>query len=119
MGELTDKLLDITERDGIVHMRFRHGRVEGVYIPQVEREFGEMLKAHSCERVVVHFDNITYFPTVGLGAMIALRKYLKERRAQIRFTGMRPLVRELFAVSALDRVFQIHDSEVDAIASFE
>jgi anti-sigma B factor antagonist len=114
-----ESLLRIASRDNVAHIRFAHARIEGAFVPDIERELKAVVNDEHAGRALVYFDNVTYMPTVALGVLISFNKRMKQRGGRVHLVGMRPLVRELFTISALDRVFPIHADMESALAEMD
>ena len=68
--------------------------------------------------IVIDFLNVEYFPSTGLGVLIAARKRILRKDGQIRLANLSALVQNLFSISGLDRVFIVHKDVDGAVAAF-
>ncbi|MGO8751558.1 MAG: STAS domain-containing protein [Thermoguttaceae bacterium] len=74
--------------------------------------------AGDLSRVVVNLSHLSFIPTVFLGMLVALHRRVGEAGGQLKLCGLNPKVLATFKITNLDRVFEIHDSEQSALASF-
>jgi anti-sigma B factor antagonist len=108
-----------------------NGRVEGHDVLVIElradnldasnvREFRDAVQAlmQQHTRVVLDMAGVKFVDSSGLGALISCLRQLNSRRGDFRLCEMSGTVRALFELMRMHRVFNIHDSRVDAIASF-
>jgi anti-sigma B factor antagonist len=68
------------------------------------------------ERVVIDLSRVTILPSLALGLLVGISNTCKERRQALRLAGVQPRIRDVFAITRLDRVFQFADSVEAAIA---
>lgn len=106
-----------TERDGVLVVR-----VDGVdsLVASNSGEFREQFDACSegKNQIALHLGNITFMDSSGIGALVGAFKRLSKREGELRLIGLTPPVKSLFEVTRLHRVFEIYDSEDEAVASF-
>ncbi len=108
-----------------------NGRVEGHDVLVIElradnldasnvREFRDAVQAlmQQHTRVVLDMAGVKFVDSSGLGALISCLRQLNSRRGDFRLCEMSRTVRALFELMRMHRVFNIHDSRVDAVASF-
>ena len=68
---------------------------------------------------IMDFQDITYLNSIGVGAIAAALKKVKKFQGNIKLINVSPSVQELFEMTRLTKVFEIFDSEEDAIRSYE
>ncbi|MDZ5460982.1 STAS domain-containing protein [Azohydromonas lata] len=108
-----------------------NGRVEGHDVLVIElrednldasnvREFRDAVQAlmQQHTRVVLDMAGVKFVDSSGLGALISCLRQLNGRRGDFRLCEMSRTVRALFELMRMHRVFNIHDSREDAVASF-
>ena len=70
-------------------------------------------------RVLVDMSNITFLDSSGLGALVAIWRSLSSREGEIKLCGLGPPVRTVFEITRMHRVFEIYDTEEEALASYK
>ena len=108
-----------------------NGRVEGHDVLVIElradnldasnvREFRDAVQAlmQQHTRVVLDMAGVKFVDSSGLGALISCLRQLNGRRGDFRLCEMSRTVRALFELMRMHRVFNIHDTREDAVASF-
>lgn len=68
-------------------------------------------------RIVVSMRNVDYIDSSGLGALVGGLKRISERSGKIVLVCEKPQVRKVFEITGLEKVFQIFESEKDAVAA--
>ena len=63
--------------------------------------------------VIVDLSRVSILPSLALGLLVQMANKCKARDQKLKLAGVQPPVRQVFAITRLDRVFQFADS-VDA-----
>ena len=66
--------------------------------------------------VVVDLSATTLIDSTSLGVLLGAMKRLRQQDGQIRLVVPRPEVRRVFEITMLDRIFQLHDTQEEALA---
>lgn len=78
------------------------------------KELGETLIREIQERqvskLILDCSAVDYVFSMGLGAMIRLDRELRMKGGKLRLCALKPELRELFAITRIDRVVQICES---------
>jgi anti-sigma B factor antagonist len=69
-------------------------------------------------RIVLDLDKVRFFDSAGLGELVAWKKRALQHGGDVKLLRPQARVRDVFALTNLTRVFQIFESEEDAVASF-
>ena len=69
-------------------------------------------------RVLIDMSNITFLDSSGLGALVAIWRRLSSREGEIKLCSIPPSVRTVFEITRMHRVFEIYETEEEALASF-
>ncbi|MFZ0201177.1 MAG: STAS domain-containing protein [Candidatus Sulfotelmatobacter sp.] len=69
-------------------------------------------------RIVLNLGEVNYIDSGGLGTLVALRTTAQNACGTIKLTNLTERVGDLLQVTKLLTVFDVYDSEAEAIASF-
>ena len=69
-------------------------------------------------KILLNFMNVEFLSSAALGKLITLDKKLKAAKGQLKLSSIRPEIYEVFAITRLNKLFDIHDDEADALATF-
>ena len=75
----------------------------------------EVSKAPGSLPVVVDMSNVEFVPSLTLGALVALNKEMRQAGRRFILAGVQPLVRPVFAITRLDKLFEMHSTFDDAV----
>ena len=67
----------------------------------------------TCKKIIIDISNVYYVDSAGIGLLVGCTGKAKRAGAQLRIAGPVPRVKNLFALTAVDRVLKI-DETVDA-----
>ena len=108
-----------------------NGRIEGHDVLVIDlrednldasnvREFRDAMQSliHERSHVVLDMAGVDFVDSSGLGALISCLRQLNGRKGDLRLCEMSRTVRALFELMRMHRVFNIHDTRADAVASF-
>ena len=69
-------------------------------------------------KLVLSFSQIEYLSSAVLGKLVALHKKIKQCDGELKFCEIRPSIFEVFKVTKLDKLFEVCESQADAINAF-
>lgn len=76
------------------------------------------LLQEGCTRFIVDLTNVSHVDTSGLTTLVAAHIAVRKRQGRIALVNPTKRVRELLAVTRLNAVFDVFDSEAAVFASF-
>ena len=82
------------------------------------RERVKALLAAGKKKIVLNMANVTYIDSAGLGTLVASHHSARTQGASLRLSNLGQKFQEILQVTKLLTVFDVHDSEAAAIASF-
>ena len=107
------------------------GRIEGTDVLVIDlrednldasnvREFRDAVQSLMQERtrVVLDMSGVKFVDSSGLGALISCLRQANGSKGDFRLCEMSRTVRALFELMRMHRVFNIHDTRDNAVASF-
>src|SRR6476620_11322897 len=94
-----------------------HGRVMfGEEATALRDSLKEALKKSS--RLVLNLSDVTYIDSGGLGTLVGVYSSARAAGADIKLTGLGQRLRDVLQVTKLVTVFEVYDTEQQAIAAF-
>jgi stage II sporulation protein AA (anti-sigma F factor antagonist) len=67
--------------------------------------------------LAVDMTELDYISSAGLRVLLKLAKQIQSGKGKVVLFGLRPNVREVFSISAFDRIFSIHNDRATAVAA--
>lgn len=87
-------------------------------IQQIGDEILAMIAAEESPRILISFSNVDHLSSAALGTLITVHTKVRAKNGQLRLANIDPQIYEVFVITKLNRLFQIHDSTDQAMASF-
>ena len=111
--------LRIADQGGITTVHFIDRNIlDEANIKQIGDEISEVIDAQVQPRILISFENVDHLSSAALGTLITINKKVKNREGILRLANIDPQIYEVFKITQLDRIFSIHDSSEEALASF-
>jgi anti-anti-sigma factor len=70
-------------------------------------------------KVVLNMAAVSYLPSLALGKMVMLNRKTQAALGGLALCHLSPAVREILTSTHLDQLFQIHETEEDALQSLQ
>jgi len=71
------------------------------------------------KQVVLNLSGVSYIDSGGLGTLVGVYSSARAAGADIKLTGLGQRLRDVLAITKLATVFEVYDSEQQAIAAFK
>ena len=88
-------------------------------IQQIGDEIAQIIDANTAPKLLLNFSNVEHLSSATLGQLITINKKVKEKRGQLRLAHIDPQIYEVFVITKLNKLFVIHDTVDEAVASFK
>ena len=84
-------------------------------------ELRETLKRllETTRQIVLNLSGVTYIDSGGLGTLVGVYSSARSSGADIKLTGLGQRLRDVLQITKLVTVFEVYDSEQEAIATFQ
>lgn len=107
--------LDLEEIGGVTVARFVDRKIldEG-NIQQIGNELFALVE-DGHRKIIVDFCNVEYFSSAAFGKLITLDKKVKIARGKLRLCSIRPDIYEVFAITKLNKLFDIREDREKAL----
>lgn len=70
-------------------------------------------------RLVLDFANVEFLSSAVLGLLIRISKHILDRKGQLRLCNISPKIYEVFKITQLTKVFDIHSDVQSALESLD
>jgi anti-sigma B factor antagonist len=111
--------LDVDQVGDVTVVRFRdHKIIEDINIQELGQEMFRLVEADGRERLLLDFSAVDFLSSAALGKLITLDKKMKAHGGALKLAGIRPEIYEVFAITKLNRLFDIRRDEAEALAAF-
>jgi len=118
--EASGTRLRATEQDGVTRIEFLDRNIlDEANIQQIEEQITEIIERQPRPKLLISFANVDHLSSAALGSLITLNNKIRAKDGQLRLSNIDPQIYEIFVITKLNKLFQIHDDAPAAMASFK
>ncbi len=111
--------LEVSEVGDVTVVRFVDRKIlDEANIQELGRELFQLVEEENRKKLLLNFSTVEFLSSAALGKLITLDKRVKAHNGKLMLSNIRPEIYEVFAITRLDKLFDIKDDESDALASF-
>lgn len=86
-------------------------------IHQIGEEVAALIVASNNPKLLVSFKGVEHLSSTALGMLITVKNKVAAKGGQLRLADIDPKIHEVFRITRLDTLFQIHSDEASALKS--
>lgn len=111
----------LIHRDGdIIQISFVDRNIlEETSIQQIGDEIAQLIDESLNPRILINFTDVEHLSSAALGTLITINNRLRQKDGQLRLCTIDPQIHEVFKITKLDKLFQIHETVDEATSSFQ
>ncbi len=116
----SESRLRITERNTVTCVEFIDRNIlDEMNVQAISDEIGGLIDGADSPRMLISFANVDHLTSAALGALITIRNKVKGKEGELRLADIDPQIYEVFEITRLTGLFNIHDSTDDALNAFD
>ena len=109
--------IEVSESANISVVRFQDQKIiDPEAILELGQELFDLVERDDRKKLVLNFENVEFLSSAALGKLITFEKKAKRNGSELILTNISPEIFQVFAITNLDKLFQIKDTEADALA---
>jgi anti-sigma B factor antagonist len=93
--------------------------LEELAIQEIGEELHQVVDCEPSIKLLLNFKNVDHLSSAALGMLIRLNKKVKEQNGDLKLSDINRQIFEVFKITRLNRVFDIHDTADEALAQFQ
>lgn len=114
-----DARLRVRKEKGAIFVEFVDRNIlDEANILQIGEEIGALIEAEPSPKLVISFANVDHLSSAALGTLITIHNKMKSKAGQLRLCNIDPQIYEVFVITKLNKLFEIHEDTDRAVASF-
>ncbi len=119
MASSGTRRIDIEELNGVTIATFTDKKIlDETNIQIIGNQLFGLIDEDGRKNIVLDFSHVEYLSSAALGKLITLDKKVKAAKGKLRLCSIRPEIYEVFAITKLNKLFNIHEDQAAALASF-
>lgn len=114
-----DSRLRVKQENGITHVEFLDRNIlDEANIQKIGEEIIEIIEGSTDPKLLIRFSNVDHLSSAALGTLITIHNKVKAAGGQLRLADIDPQIYEVFAITRLNMLFEIHETSDQAVESF-
>jgi len=105
---------EIIIRIGAVHLTGRLDAQAGPTLKTLWQQYNEQ----GVNSVLLDLHNVDFIDSIGISALVSGLKQMRSRGGDLKLIGLQTSARAIFELMMLDQVFEIYESEEEALKGF-
>lgn len=93
--------------------------LEETSIQQIGEEIGKLVEQTPGIKLLINFENVEHLSSAALGTLITINNKVRQRGGQLRLSNIDTQIYEVFVITKLNKLFQIHESVENAVKSYK
>ncbi|QDS98062.1 STAS domain-containing protein [Adhaeretor mobilis] len=111
------KRIDVSESASVTVVRFKDSKIiDPESIQELGAELFDLIEQDDRKKLVLNFSDIEFLSSAALGKLITFDKKAKRAGSRLILTNISPEIFQVFAITNLDKLFEIKDTEADGLA---
>ena len=111
--------LEVSEVGGVTVVRFVDRKIlDEANIQELGKELFALVEEDNRKSLLLNFANVEFLSSAALGKLITLDKKVKAHSGKLKLCNIRPEIYEVFAITKLNKLFDIREDEATGLDSF-
>ena len=111
----------VSQKQGeVLIVYFNDARIlDATEIDEVKREVVALIQKAEDGKMLLNFQEVRFMSSSMLGALVTVSKKCKAAEVKLKLSNIADDLMQVFTMTRLDKLFEFHDDESDALAAFE
>lgn len=112
--------LKVSDLGGVSLVEFADRKIlDELCIHEIQEELAVVVDKQAVGNLLLSFKNVEHLSSAALGMLITLKKKVEEKKGRLKLSDINPQIFEVFKITRLNKIFDIHPSQEKARASFQ
>ncbi len=111
--------ITVTQQEGVDIVRFVERKIlDELSISELGDQLRAVAESSPSIRLLLNFEDVDHLSSAALGMLITLDKLVKERKGTLKLCNINRQILEVFKITRLNKLFEIHGTTKEALATF-
>jgi len=111
--------LNVSQEGEVTVVQFKdRNLLDEASIHQIGGEILQLVEAAAVPKLLIDFQDVDHLSSAALGTLITVNNKIRQKDGQLHLANINPQIYEVFAITKLNKLFKIHSSAQEALASF-
>jgi anti-sigma B factor antagonist len=88
-------------------------------IQEIGDEINRLIDDAGVPKILISFENVDHLSSAALGMLITINNRVRQKDGQLRLANIDPQIYEVFVITKLNKLFQIHKTTEEARKNFK
>lgn len=117
MSEL--RQITVEENGDVAVVRFVNQKIiDRLMIQEMGDELRALVEEENRKAILLNFEGVSFLSSEALGKLIKLHQTVKQAEGQLKLSNIRSDIYEVFKIANLHKLFDIKDTEEEALEGF-
>lgn len=93
------------------------GNLDTESFPEAQAQVTQLIE-QGARKILVDLKELVYISSAGLRVLLIAAKKLKEQGGELRISNLNDIVKEVFEISGFSKIFNVFNSEAEAMQDF-
>ena len=113
------KHINLRQVGAVTVVGFRDDKlVEQGLVSDVREELSQLVETEKPKNLLLSFAGVRLMSSTALAAVLSLTRRMKAHDGKLKLCEMAPMVYEIFAITELNKLFDIRDDETAGLRAF-
>ena len=109
----------VRDSGGIRVVEFTDRKIlDELSIHEIGEELSRIIAETGKVKMLLSFNNVDHLSSAALGMLINLNKQVAAKKGELKLSDISPPIFEVFKITRLNKLFNIHPTVADAVADF-
>ena len=94
------------------------GELDALVAPKLKERITKLVEGDST-KFIIDFEEVTHINSLAMGILRRKLKVVKEMRGDIKLIKLNEHIKTIFEMIGLDEIFEIYETEDEAVANFK
>ena len=120
MPELPEEShLAVKDTGGVCVVEFADRKIlDELSITEIQDELTDLVRDQQGVKLLLHFGAVEHMSSAALAMLINLNEQIKGVEGVLKLSDINPQIYEVFKITRLNKLFEIHDTAQVALAAF-
>ncbi len=111
--------VEVSEIGDVTVVRFVDRKIlDTANIQELGDELFSLVESDNRKSLLLNFSRVEFLSSAALNKLILLDRAVKKHGGRLKLCSLRPEIQEVFVITRLNQMFDIHEEEADALATF-
>lgn len=116
----SESRLKVKREGSIIEVQFRDRNIlDEANIQQIGEEIKQILQAETAPKLLINFQDVDHLSSAALGQLITINNQIRTLKGQLKLSNIDQQIYQVFVITKLNKLFDIHESADKARASFK